>query len=135
MANRMHKDLAKLYKAPPPDCILDTGDDDSDGLSSLAALTFYLLGPESTAFHGGAWKVRLVIPNDYPRSAPKAFFVTKIFHPNVQPSTGEICVDTLKRDWSQDVDLIHIILVSIWIFGYLDDERNWKTNYYNNNFF
>lgn len=32
-------------------------------------------------------------------SAPKGYFLTKIFHPNVAPSTGEICVNTLKRDW------------------------------------
>ena len=26
--------------------------------------------------------------------------MTKIFHPNVAPKTGEICVNTLKRDWN-----------------------------------
>ncbi|VVT50911.1 uncharacterized protein SAPINGB_P002921 [Magnusiomyces paraingens] len=131
MAQRIHKDLAKLFKAPPPDCILDTEDDDDDssladpepsiglalpgrstglGMSSLSTISFYLLGPESTAFYGGAWRVKLKIPSEYPRKAPAAYFVTKIFHPNVQPSTGEVCVDTLKRDWRPDVDLAQIIL-------------------------
>lgn len=26
--------------------------------------------------------------------------MTKIFHPNVAQNTGEICVNTLKRDWN-----------------------------------
>ena len=26
--------------------------------------------------------------------------MTKIFHPNVAVNTGEICVNTLKKDWS-----------------------------------
>ena len=28
------------------------------------------------------------------------YFLTKIFHPNVAFDTGEICVNTLKRDWN-----------------------------------
>jgi ubiquitin-conjugating enzyme E2 S len=36
-------------------------------------------------------------------------FVTKIFHPNVSAS-GEICVNTLKRDWSPALGIKHILL-------------------------
>ena len=37
------------------------------------------------------------------------FFLTKIFHPNVS-SRGEICVNTLKKDWKSDLGLKHILL-------------------------
>ena len=37
------------------------------------------------------------------------FFLTKIFHPNVS-SKGEICVNTLKKDWKSDLGLKHILL-------------------------
>ena len=40
------------------------------------------------------------------------FFLTKIFHPNVAKS-GEICVNTLKKDWKPDLGLQHILLVSL----------------------
>lgn len=111
--SRIHKDIAKLYKSPPPDCLLDTSGEDlqEDGLASVFV---YLLGPESTPYYGGAWQIMLKIPSEYPRVAPKAWFVSKIFHPNVEPSSGEICVDTLKRDWSPSVDLSHILLVCLW---------------------
>lgn len=38
-------------------------------------------------------------------------FTTKIFHPNVSPRDGEICVSTLKRDWNESVTLGHMLLV------------------------
>ena len=56
-------------------------------------------GPEGTPYECGIFRVRLFIPNEFPQSAPKGFFVTKIFHPNVSEK-GEICVNTLKRDWN-----------------------------------
>jgi len=39
-----------------------------------------------------------VIDGDFPTKPPKGYFLTKIFHPNVSEK-GEICVNTLKRDW------------------------------------
>jgi ubiquitin-conjugating enzyme E2 S len=41
-----------------------------------------------------------VIENGFPQNAPKAYFLTKIFHPNVAVPSGDICVNTLKRDWN-----------------------------------
>ena len=46
---------------------------------------------------------------DFPQSPPKGFFLTKIFHPNVS-ARGEICVNTLKRDWKPDLGIKHILL-------------------------
>ena len=47
------------------------------------------------------------------------FFLTKIFHPNVA-SNGEICVNTLKKDWKQDLGVKHILLVSLlWYYVYV----------------
>jgi ubiquitin-conjugating enzyme E2 S len=37
------------------------------------------------------------------------FFLTKIFHPNIS-KTGEICINTLKKDWNPDLGLSHIFL-------------------------
>lgn len=39
------------------------------------------------------------------------YFVTKIFHPNVAPN-GEICVNTLKKDWKSTLGIAHVLLVS-----------------------
>ena len=37
------------------------------------------------------------------------WFSTKIFHPNVS-TTGEICVNTLKKDWKSSYGIGHILL-------------------------
>jgi ubiquitin-protein ligase len=59
----------------------------------------------------GVFKVKLTLGKGFPQEPPKAFFLTKIFHPNVAPN-GEICVNTLKKDWKSDLGIKHILLVS-----------------------
>ncbi|KAK5579077.1 hypothetical protein RB653_008756 [Dictyostelium firmibasis] len=66
-------------------------------------------GPAGTPYEGGYFKARLILSSDFPRSPPKANFITKIFHPNVSKK-GEICVNTLKKDWAEDLGLKHILL-------------------------
>lgn len=39
------------------------------------------------------------------------YFLTKIFHPNIA-TNGEICVNTLKKDWNPTLGLRHVLLVS-----------------------
>lgn len=60
----------------------------------------FLKGPEGSAYEGGLFHVPISVPSDYPHAAPKARFATKVFHSNVHPSTGEICLDVLKESWS-----------------------------------
>ena len=55
-------------------------------------------GPTATPYEGGVFRVKIKIPNNFPNVAPKGLFLTKIFHPNISEQ-GEICVNTLKRDW------------------------------------
>ena len=47
---------------------------------------------------------------DYPAAPPRGYFLTKIYHPNVGPN-GEICVNTLKRDWKADTGISHVLQV------------------------
>lgn len=41
----------------------------------------------------------------------RGFFLTKIYHPNVDMSTGAICVNTLKKDWTPSVTMSHVLSV------------------------
>ena len=38
------------------------------------------------------------------------YFLTKVFHPNVADN-GEICVNTLKKDWKPNLGIKHVLLV------------------------
>lgn len=68
-------------------------------------------GPNDSPFEGGVFKLELFLPEDYPMSAPKVRFITKIYHPNID-RLGRICLDVLKDKWSPALQ-IRTILLSI----------------------
>jgi len=55
-------------------------------------------GPTQTPYQGGVYRVKICLGEGFPAQPPRAFFLTKIFHPNIAAS-GDVCVNTLKRDW------------------------------------
>lgn len=69
-------------------------------------------GPSDTPYQGGSFRVRCVLGKQFPSQPPSCYFLTKIFHPNVSSRNGEICVNTLKKDWKPDLGIKHILLVS-----------------------
>jgi ubiquitin-conjugating enzyme E2 S len=68
--------------------------------------------PEHTPFEDGIFHLRLHFTPEYPATPPSANFITKIFHPNIALRTGEVCVNTLKRDWNNKVTLSDILMVT-----------------------
>ena len=67
-------------------------------------------GPTGTPYEGGVFRCKLVIGSEFPTAPPRGLFLTKIFHPNVS-ANGDICVNTLKKDWSPDLGLMHVLQV------------------------
>jgi peroxin-4 len=50
---------------------------------------------------GGLWHLRITIPPNYPLAPPTITFTTKISHPNISFSSGEICLTLLTTEhWS-----------------------------------
>ena len=78
-------------------------------------------GPEGSPFEGGVFKLELFLPEDYPMSAPKVRFITKIYHPNID-KLGRICLDILKgkqrrRSWTGSAALEETSLVTFAACG------------------
>jgi ubiquitin-conjugating enzyme E2 S len=93
-----------LRTALPPDYFF-AGDPSDD----LRGLSIHLVGPTSTPFESGVFLVTLRMPDAYPQEPPKANFHTRIFHPNVDDRTGDVCVETLKRDWNPKLTLKDVL--------------------------
>ena len=60
----------------------------------------WIRGPPDTPYEAGWFELTITVPSKYPLQPPVVNFVTKVFHPNVHWTTGEICIDLLKTTWS-----------------------------------
>lgn len=97
MAQRLlkeHRELQKEAKKPDPEIILAPVE------GNLYHWEGTIKGPEATPYEGGRFRLDVIVPSSYPLAAPNFRFTTTIFHPNVHPKTGEICLDILKNAWS-----------------------------------
>jgi len=105
VASRVSREIISLVNQPPDGIrYLQT----DDGI--MSEIHAHIAGPEGTPYERGEFHVRLILGSDYPQSPPLGFFSTKIYHPNVSLK-GEICVNTLKRDWNADVSLSHVLQI------------------------
>lgn len=77
LPRRIVKETQRLMQEPVP------------GISAVPDETnaryFHVIvtGPGDSPFEGGLFKLELFLPEDYPMSAPKVRFITKIYHPNI----------------------------------------------------
>ncbi|XP_018331023.1 ubiquitin-conjugating enzyme E2 S isoform X1 [Agrilus planipennis] len=97
------KEMQELVGCPPEGIKVQINEEDVTDIQAV------IEGPAGTPYVNGLFRVKLALSKDFPQSPPKAFFLTKIFHPNVA-ANGEICVNTLKRDWKPDLGIKHILL-------------------------
>ncbi|EJD42976.1 hypothetical protein AURDEDRAFT_114852 [Auricularia subglabra TFB-10046 SS5] len=118
---RLMREIAQLRSDPPEGIRVVTEEDNVLNLVGIIA------GPENTPYEGGYFRVKFSFTDEFPTAPPKCWFSTKIFHPNVSKS-GEICVNTLKKDWKPTFGIGHILVTIKCLLIYpnpesaLDDE-------------
>lgn len=100
---RINKELEDFNKDPPENC--SAGPNDKD----LFNWTATIMGPNDSPFQGGIFNLSIHFPTDYPFKPPKVNFTTKIYHPNIS-SSGSICLDILKQQWSPALTINKILL-------------------------
>lgn len=90
---RIQRELDDLQRDPPANC--------SAGPVGTDPYTWrgVLLGPADSPYAGGTFHLGIQFPADYPFRPPHVYFNTRIYHPNIN-STGAICLDILKTQWS-----------------------------------
>lgn len=95
----------------PPGGISLVVDPETGMPASLGEIVAEVEGPEGTPYEKHFFRLKLVLGVEFPASPPRGFFLTKIYHPNVDMTTGAICVNTLKKDWTPETTFAHVLSV------------------------
>ena len=70
-------------------------------------------GAKGTPFEGGYFHFKINIPENYPFEPPEVKMVTKVYHPNINYESGNICVNILKKDNWTSTNSIQSVLLSL----------------------
>ena len=111
-AKRISKELEEIIKDPPASC--SAGPIDEEDIYKWEAT---IMGPSGSPYSGGVFNLSIDFPTNYPFKPPKVRFATKIYHPNIN-SSGGICLDILKDNWSPALTISKVLLS---ICSLLDD--------------
>eukprot|EP00948_MAST-09A_sp_MAST-9A-sp1_P004303 g4303.t1 len=94
---RIQKELKDICADPPTNC---SAGPKGENLFEWQAT---LMGPADSPF------ADINFPPDYPFKPPKVKFQTRIYHPNIN-SSGGICLDILKDQWSPALTTSKVLL-------------------------
>ena len=76
-------------------------------------------GSPTTAYEDGIFKVKVHLPDNFPNERPYIYFITKMFHPNINPTTGLVSLN-LMYQW------IPTRTIEAVFFGFLEVMENPK---------
>jgi ubiquitin-protein ligase len=100
---RIQKELKEFNLTPPTNCSAGPIGDD------LYKWQATIMGPEGSPYHGGVFYLTIDFPQDYPFKSPRIAFTTPIYHCNIN-SSGGICLDILKDQWSPALTISKVLL-------------------------
>jgi ubiquitin-conjugating enzyme E2 N len=105
LPRRIVKETQRLVSEPAPGISAEPNEE------NLRYFKVMIMGPASSPYEGGVFRLELFLPEEYPMASPKVRFLTKIYHPNID-KLGRICLDILKDKWSPALQ-IRTVLLSI----------------------
>ena len=103
-----------------------------------------LTGPKDTPYSGGIYKIMVSFPNNYPSAPPLIYFITPIYHLNINPFANErgitdplgfVPIQRLKI-WKPEYSMAEVITYLYGLFYYVDLECAYgseRLNEYQNN--
>lgn len=101
---RIEREFAEMSHDPPMNCSATPIDK-----SNIREWMATMMGPEASPYAGGVFYLRIEFPTDYPFKPPVVKFDTRIYHCNIN-STGAICLDILKDNWSPALTISKVLL-------------------------
>jgi len=101
---RLMHEASCMKTQPPANC---SAGPEADILTKWAGT---IIGPSGSPFEGGIFNLSITFPNNYPFKPPEIKFTTKVYHPNISRSSGSICLDILKDQWSPALSTSTVLL-------------------------
>ena len=77
-----------------------------------------LLGAKDSPYADGIFFIKVSFPGDYPKSAPRIYFLTPIYHMNVSSYDGRVSVNYIEQDWKETTS-VRQILTKLYSIFYL----------------
>ena len=123
MSKRNVEEYKELNKNPITNCGLTVGLVNEDCYDDWKIT---LIPPKDTSYKGGLFYLNIHFPEDYPKSAPEVYFITPIYHVNVNPcapkakgdeSLGHVCISTLN--WWKPEKRMRQVLLDIYSLFYM----------------
>ncbi|KAK5722301.1 Ubiquitin-conjugating enzyme E2 4 [Elasticomyces elasticus] len=74
------------------------------------------LGPGETPYEAGVFHVLMIPFEGYPFKPPAVRFLTKVYHPNIDPH-GKICLDILEDQWSAQLMIFTLLLSLVYLIA------------------
>jgi ubiquitin-protein ligase len=66
------------------------------------------LDSDGTPVKGDRHRVEIVLGADYPRVAPSVHWLTPVFHPNIHPNNGAVCLGVIMERYSPNMGLARL---------------------------
>ena len=105
---RLAGDLKNLKKKPIEGIIAGPIDE-----NDLTKWKGRVEGAKGTPFEGGYFHFKIDIPENYPFEPPEVKMITKVYHPNINSTSGKICVNILKKEVWAPTNSIQSVLLSL----------------------
>ena len=103
LEKRIQIELQELKSNPPIECQVEVKEDD------MTSWIITMPGPPDSLYEEGIFRLDVQFPESYPFKPPVIFFITKVFHCNINRS-GAVCLDILKEQWSPALTISKVVL-------------------------
>ena len=100
---RIRDEYREINRHPNPNIGLIVGLPEEDNIFKWRAS---LTGPRDSSFKGGLFDLIVEFPDNYPESAPEIYFITPIFHLNVNPYNS--------KDWGIKLGHVSLTILDNW---------------------
>ena len=100
---RITRELQELQKNSMTHCTAGPTDD------NIMKWQGTIFGPKDTPYENGVFKLGIEFTEEYPFIPPKIYFLTPIYHCNIN-NRGGICLDILNKSWSPALTISKVLI-------------------------